>query len=455
MNTYSHHVTRQQQYLDLVKKKNMARFLIGTIPLVGHVNPAVPIARQLVESGHEVWWYTGSAFQSKIEATGARFVPIRTGLDFSDPKNISDSLLENRKNLKGLAQFKFDFKYFFADSAVGQVKDFTDILREFPADVLLSDVCFLGAAWVHEKGGPPWAAFGITALGIVSSDTAPFGLGMQPDASMLGRLRNGCLNWVFQQGLFRDVTVYINSVRASLGLPPYQKGFFEAVVSPYLYLQGTVPAFEYPRSNLPPQVHFVGPYLPEPPADFIPPIWWDDLNCGKPVIHVTQGTVATEADDLIVPTLQALADEDVLVVAATGGKPIESIKLAPLPANVRIEQFIPYYNLLPHVDVMVTNGGYNGVQAALGHGVPLVVAGQTEEKPEICARIEWSGVGINLKTKTPTPMQLKNAVKKILAEPHYQQKAQLIQSDIACYDAPTLSAKLLEQLAATKQPVLK
>jgi UDP:flavonoid glycosyltransferase YjiC (YdhE family) len=199
-------------------------------------------------------------------------------------------------------------------------------------------------------------------------------------------------------------------------------------------------------------VHFIGPYLPEPPADFTPPIWWDDLKSGKPVIHVTQGTVATEVDDLIVPTLQALVDEDVLVVAATGGKPIENIK-APLPANARIERFIPYYHLLPHVDVMVTNGGYNGVQAALAHGVPLVAADQTEEKPEICTRIEWTGVGINLKTKTPKPTQLKNAVKQILESPHYRQKAQLIQSDIARYDTASLSAKLLEQLAVTKQPV--
>jgi UDP:flavonoid glycosyltransferase YjiC (YdhE family) len=102
---------------------------------------------------------------------------------------------------------------------------------------------------------------------------------------------------------------------------------------------------------------------------------------------------------------------------------------------------------------MVTNGGYNGVQAALAFGIPMVVAGQTEEKPEICARVEWAGVGINLKTKMPTPTQIKNAVKKILASPHYRQKAKLFQADIARYDAPIRAAKLLEQLAATKQPV--
>ncbi|HEY9739173.1 MAG TPA: glycosyltransferase [Coleofasciculaceae cyanobacterium] len=433
----------------------MARFLIGTIPAVGHVNPALPIARKLVERGHEVWWYTGEEFQSNVEATGARYVPIVNAFDPSDPKKMPESLLEKRKTLRGIAKVKFEFKHFIVDGAVGQVKDYTDILRQFPADVLLSDFAFLGASWVHEKGGPPWATIGVSPLSLSSRDTAPSGLGMPPNASALGRLRNGCLNLVFEKVLLRDFSVHINTVRASLGLPPCQKSFFDAVVSPYLYLQGTVPAFEYPRSDLPRQVHFVGPLLSAPPADFTPPTWWDDLQGNRPVILVTQGTVATDLDELIVPTLQALADEDVLVVATTGGQPIESITLAQYPANARIEPFIPYSRLLPQVDVMVTNGGYNGVQMALANGVPLVVAGQTEDKPEVCARVQWSGVGINLKTNKPTPTQIRDAVKQIRHISHYRQKAQHFQAEMARYDAPTLSATLLEQLAATQQPVVR
>jgi UDP:flavonoid glycosyltransferase YjiC (YdhE family) len=103
---------------------------------------------------------------------------------------------------------------------------------------------------------------------------------------------------------------------------------------------------------------------------------------------------------------------------------------------------------------MVTNGGYNGVQMALANGVPLVVAGQTEDKPEVCARVQWSGVGINLKTNKPTPTQIREAVNKIRRSSHYRQKAKLFQAEIARYDAATLSATLLEQLAATKQPVV-
>ncbi|HEY9847662.1 MAG TPA: nucleotide disphospho-sugar-binding domain-containing protein, partial [Candidatus Caenarcaniphilales bacterium] len=216
----------------------------------------------------------------------------------------------------------------------------------------------------------------------------------------------------------------------------------------------TTPSFEYPRSDLPPQVHFIGTALPPAPAHFTTPFWWSDLSSGKPVVHVTQGTIATEASELLVPTIQALADDDVLVVATTGGQPIKMVTLNPIPANARIESFIPHAHLLPHVDVMVTNGGFNGVQIALAHGVPMVTAGQTEEKPEICARVAWSGAGINLKTSTPTAVQIRDAVKTVLVSPRYKQKAQKMKMEIDLYNSPVVAAGLLEKLAVTKQPVL-
>ena len=51
------------------------------------------------------------------------------------------------------------------------------------------------------------------------------------------------------------------------------------------------------------------------------------------------------------------------MVATTGGAPVES--LGPLPANARAAEFLPYDELLPLVDVMVTNGGFGGVHFAL------------------------------------------------------------------------------------------
>ena len=63
----------------------MARFLITTDPSVGHVTPCMPIARKLVERGHEVVWITGRMYKEKVEATGARFHPLPKE---SDPNGI-------------------------------------------------------------------------------------------------------------------------------------------------------------------------------------------------------------------------------------------------------------------------------------------------------------------------------------------------------------------------------
>lgn len=97
-----------------------------------------------------------------------------------------------------------------------------------------------------------------------------------------------------------------------------------------------------------------------------------------------------------------------------------------MPANVRVSSYLPYDELLPKTSVLVTNGGYGGVQFALRHGVPLVVAGQSEEKVEVCARVAWSGVGINLRTNRAKPEDVGKAVRKVLADPCYRQHAQRI-----------------------------
>jgi UDP:flavonoid glycosyltransferase YjiC (YdhE family) len=63
-------------------------------------------------------------------------------------------------------------------------------------------------------------------------------------------------------------------------------------------------------------------------------------------------------------------------------------------------------------------------------------------------------VGLNLKTKTPTPEQVRRAVRTVLATPDFRKKAQRLQAEIATHDAPTEAAVLLERLAETRAPVL-
>jgi UDP:flavonoid glycosyltransferase YjiC (YdhE family) len=433
----------------------MNQILIGTMPFVGHVNPLLPIARELVARGHDVRWYTGGQFREKIEALGARYVPMPNAVEIED--DAWKRRYPQAAAMKPLDQLRFAIKHVFVDSAVEHFHDLLAILDDAPADVILADSSFAAAGMLHEAGGPPWAAFNCLPLTLSSRDTAPFGLGLAPGASPLGRVRNRLLQTLFERVVFKETIEYGDRARAGLGLPPTGRFIFDVALSPYLYLQGTVPAFEYPRSDLPPQVHFVGPALPPPPARFDAPKWWDELlsarATGRPVVHVTQGTVATDATHLLAPTLRALAAEDVLVVATTGGRPVAELGLDPLPANARVAPFVPHALLLPYVDAMVTNAGYNGVQVALAHGVPLIAAGSTEDKPEVAARVAWSGVGINLRTARPGEARLRRAVKEVLADGRYRTRARAMAAEMAGYDAPRRAAELLERLIATGRPV--
>ena len=428
----------------------MAHILIATTPAAGHVNPMVAFVRELVNRGHTICWYTGKVFQGKIERLGVNYKPMQVAYDFGGMDK--EKAFPQIKGLKGISEFIQSMKSIFIEQAPKQMEDILKILEEFPADLLISDDMCYGLGFVHEKTGIPLVNITNSIYTYSSRDTAPIGLGLPPDNSLVGRIRNVVLNFFNDRIGLRELKTYIDRIRASIGLPKLNKSVLESITQPpNLYLLGTVPEFEYPRSDLYENAHFVGPFISPPGENFNPPTWWNELDSNRPVVLVTQGTVANHnLNDLIVETMRALADEDVLVIATTGGTSVENIKLDPLPDNVRVEKFIPYHFLLPHVDVMVTNGGYGGVQMALSNGVPVIVAGTTEEKAEIATRVAWAGVGINLKTGTPSEKEIRSAVKTILHEPDYQNKTRQLQANYQRYDAPRRAADLSEQLLKIK-----
>lgn len=421
----------------------MARLIIMTAPYPGHVAPTIPIARKLVERGHEVVWITGRMYRDKIETIGAKFHPL--------PKEIDPNGMEvydwypQLKKLRGLSQIKFWLKHVCADSSQLDIKVIDTILKEFTADVLVGDPMAFGLVFRSEMGGPPAACISLLPSSVPSRDTAPWGLGLLPGKSLSIKVRNILLNFLTYRVLLRDVTKYTNGIRQELGLGPLKSTLFHGMWKmPSLVMHTSTPAFEYTRSDQPETFHFIGPVLPEADKTFQPPDWWSDLKDPEPVILVNQGTLAKNLSDLIMPAIEGLKDQRMLVVVV----PVKEVHSQELPANVRAEPFIPFDHLLPHVDVMVTNGGYGGTQWALANGIPLVVAGETEDKMEVAARVEWSGAGINLRKKRPSPGQVRDAVKEVLSNPVYRNNARRIQVDFAKYDAPTRAAELLEALTS-------
>lgn len=413
----------------------MSSYLLTCTPAHGHVLSLLQVARHLIATGHEVAFLTSPRYADRVIAAGARFVPLPPAADVD--LDDADAAFPERVGLTGPAALRFDMSTLFVRPGAAQLEAVRAELRAHPIDAVLTEPLFVGGALLqllpaHER--PPVVVLGIFPLGVRSADTAPFGLGVPPMRGPLGRVRNAVLRLVAEKGVFRQVqreadAMAVREVGRDLGgLVLDWAGRADA------YVQFTVPEFEYPRSDLPETVHFAGP-LPSASSTAEVPEWWSDLDGSRPVVHVTQGTIAnSDFGQLILPTVAALAGSSSLVVVTTGGRPVEALG-GPLPENVRVASYLPYDRLLPLVDVLVTNGGYGGVQQALAHGIPLVVAGQTEDKVEVSARVGWSGAGVNLRTNTPAPAQVARAVGQVLSDPSFRTNAERIGAAMRGSDA--------------------
>jgi MGT family glycosyltransferase len=420
----------------------MTSIIIASVPIHGHVTPLLAVAKKFVERGDDVRFITGARFAELATAAGATHIPLPHEADYDETVLTT---FPERAKLKGAKAIAFDVENVFAKPSKPQYRALLDAHRERPADAVLFDPAFYGAllmSTLPRAARPALVMCGVIPLGVQSRDTAPFGLGLPP-ARWLNRPRNVALGAISRRvlaGAQRMLNEFHREVHGTELNSPLLScyGRFDAVV------QFTVEAFEYPRSDGPPQLHFAGPLSATGSAAPLPP-WWDDLDGTRPVVHVTQGTIAnTDYRQLITPTLRALADENVTVVVSTGGRPLES--LPPLPANARAATFLPYDELLPRTAVYVTNGGYGGVQYALRHGVPIVATGGKEDKPEVGARVAWSGVGRRIRSEEPTPAELRRAILGVLERPGYRQASQRMAADMAAAPGFSKLAQVVDEL---------
>ncbi|HZW41462.1 MAG TPA: nucleotide disphospho-sugar-binding domain-containing protein [Agromyces sp.] len=427
----------------------MSNYLLCSSPIQGHAAPVIAIARDLVERGHTVTVLTGSRFRGAVEAAGAAHRSLGGIADYDD-RRMQDHL-PDRDRHRGIGKLQYDVQTIFIKPLPEQTRAVERAIAELAPDAILVEAAFAGIIPLlldDPASRPPVLAAGVVPLSQSSTDVAPYGLGLPPNASAFGRIRNRALNLLVQRVVFRETQKLANRTMQELGRPTLDDFVLDLSRLFDRFLQLSPAEFEYPRRDLSPNLAFVGTVLPPAPGAAELPEWWHELDGDRPVVHVSQGTIDNkDFGRLVHPTLEALADRDVLVVVATGGRPVA--ELGELPANARAAEFLPYDLLLPKTDVFVTNAGFGGVQYALSHGVPIVAAGDTEDKPEVSMRAEWTGVGVNLKTGTPTSAAIGDAVDRVLANPSFRERATALAGRIDEYDTFGLIERELETAAAS------
>jgi UDP:flavonoid glycosyltransferase YjiC (YdhE family) len=425
----------------------MPSIIIAAVPIHGHVTPLLAVAAHFTGRGDRVRFVTGARFAAAVEATGAQHIPLPPGADFDDRQDW-DEVFPQRTSLRGAKAIAFDIENVFVRPAREQYDAIMAAHAEEGADAVLTDPALAGGALLlglPVASRPPVVVCGVLPLTIISRDTAPYGMGITPLRGPVGHLRNALLGTIASRTVFRSAQLLANDVHEQLHGTDLPFPVLDWPRHAEAIVQFTVPEFEYPRSDAPNTLHFAGPISATGSRAPLP-VWWGDLDGSRPVVHVTQGTIANrDYRQIIAPTLEALAGNDTLVVVSTGGRPLET--LPPLPANARAAEYLPYDELLPKTAVYVTNGGYGGVQYALRYGVPIVTSSGQEDKPEVAARVAWSGVGLRLKSETPTAIAVRKAVHTVLHEPSHRDAAQRIAASMARSPGITQLAEIVDTLS--------
>ncbi|MEZ6924821.1 MULTISPECIES: nucleotide disphospho-sugar-binding domain-containing protein [unclassified Aeromonas] len=411
----------------------MATILLAATATPGHVNPMLAAARLLVEEGHRVLMLCGALFEQRICAAGAEFVPFAPEVDF-DYRALERHFPE-RASLSGTAQMALALKRFFAAPMAQHDRHLQALIAAEGVDLLLVENGFYGVLPLLQQGRGrrlPILMLGVNPVSFSSPDAIFYGPRIPPEL----RRSLGELPWLDEptRQLQREVQQSFDAALAEAGAPPLTAPFTDVMVTaPDAFLQLSCAGFEYERPELEGVIRYVGPLLP-PRIELTPPPWWELLD-ERPLVIVSQGTLANvDLGQLLIPAMQGLAGDELQLLLTTGGRDPARLGAA-VPANAIVTEHVPFELALPRAAVLVTNGGYGSVQAALAHGVPLVVAGTGEDKAEVATRVAWSGAGINLHSNEPTADAVAAAVCKLVHEPRYRARARLLADEMAALDA--------------------
>ena len=377
----------------------MSRVLAYTSPARGHLFPATPILEALAARGHEISVRTLASEVPRIRARGMAAAPIDPRIE-AVPQDDWKARTPQAALRRSVATFCARAEY-----------DAPDLQRAIEAerpDALLIDIQTWGALAAAEAWGGPWAAFCPYPLPLPSRDAPPFGPGLPPARGVAGRARDRLLRPLVFGTLERALVPRLNEIRTGLGLDGVDATTMFS--RPPLLLYMTAEPFEYPRSDWPGNIRMVGPCAWDPPAD--PPEWLAAVE--RPLVVVTTSSEFQDDGRLVRTALEALAGEDVEVVATV---PAAQAIDVDVPANARVLDFVPHAPLLARAACAVTHGGMGATQKALARGVPVCAVPFGRDQLEVARRVEVAGAGTRLPARRLRADRLRAAVREAMTRP--------------------------------------
>src|SRR5262249_33610189 len=150
---------------------------------------------------------------------------------------------------------------------------------------------------------------------------------------------------------------------------------------------------------------------------------------------------------------EACAGLDLPLVISLGGGQDPAL-LGDLPGDPVVVGYAPQLELIRRSALTIAHGGLNTALESLERGVPMVVLPVTYDQPGVGARVEWSGVGRSIPVGRLTVDRLRDAVRLVLGDPAYRERAGRLRASIEAADGLNRAADLIEGAFGTGRRAL-
>jgi UDP:flavonoid glycosyltransferase YjiC (YdhE family) len=354
---------------DVSQEEGYMKVLAVATPAAGHVNPMLPLIEAFLAQGDEVTVAAGKDPGGAVARTGAAFrVAGRGEMEwFSD---LQARVLHGKPG-DGITPDRINHYFFprlFAEvAAPDMIDDLVALGRELRPDLVVFETYALAGPLAAEVLGVP----GVHHL---ISPMLPHAVTELGDDAVSPMWRSFDLSTPGYGGLYQGMTIELS--------PPSLEG--QTVPGESLAMRpAPVPATEPVRAD-------------------------------PPCVYLTLGTFFSGNTEVFRTALAGLAKEDIEVVVTVGANN-DPAAIDPVPANSRVERYVPQGDLLPRCSAVIHHGGAGTMYGSLAHGLPQVVLPQGADNFVNAGLLARCGAGLSIGPEQLTPEAVCDALRSVLS----------------------------------------